>query len=109
MLAVLDSCLRYAGIFAGFEGMIVADYVKGADMAKDATDEVKVGFFILFLSLSGNIFVAVVSMLCAGAIRNGVRLGTGDYDWIKWAGRVSVMGCACSTFLYALAFQLYIS
>jgi|LauGreDrversion4_2_1035121.scaffolds.fasta_scaffold1153161_1 hypothetical protein len=108
MLAVLDSCLSYSGIFAGFEGMIVSDYVKGGEKANSATEEVRVGFFILFLSLAGNIFVAVVSMLCAGAIRNGVGLGTGDYDWIKWAGRVSVMGCACSTFLYALAFQLYI-
>lgn len=69
--------------------------------------EIKVGFFILFLSLATNIFVAVMAMLCTAAIRTGV--GIKDYGWIRWVARICMLGCALGVFLYSLAFQFYIS
>jgi hypothetical protein len=49
-------------------------------------EEIKVGFFILFLSLATNIFVAVMAMLCTAAIRTGC--GIKDYGWIRLVARI---------------------
>lgn len=101
---IADKILSYCGAFAGFEGFIINAYV-GTD--GPVTTASSLAYFFLFSSLFGNILAASLALLISGMIKNGVALG--EYWWIQIAMKVITFTTLGSTFLYAMAFQLYVA
>uniref|UniRef100_A0A7S4LLK5 Transmembrane protein n=1 Tax=Eutreptiella gymnastica TaxID=73025 RepID=A0A7S4LLK5_9EUGL len=97
---VLDLCGSFAGLFAGFEGFIINEYVDG----KELPVNIKVGLFLLVISFCLNVCTSTL------AIVTGICLRSGLYrKWFRYLiGRVVMLFTLFGVLLFCVAFLLYI-
>jgi len=102
LLHNFESFTNMAGLFAGFEGFIINDYA--GQSPSDVNIIIQWGIFLLMISLTLNVFVSVLSLVSAQFIRWGLLR--------RYFVQISLMCmilAAFATFLFVIAFNLYIS
>jgi len=102
LLNNFESFTSLSGLFAGFEGFIINDYT--GQSPSDVNIIIQWGIFLLMISLTLNVFVSVLSLVSSQFIRWGLLR--------RYFVQISMMCmvlAAFATFLFVIAFNLYIS